>query len=363
MYASSIPVVLRQPTGVFEFDYATGGGFPRGRYTIVYGPWSSGKTNIVYGAIAAAQRGPASCNKAVYVNVEGTFDPVWAAKFGVDVDALIIINGAYGEETVDLIDALIRAEDVAFLAVDSLASLVGIKEITQTTETADVGSSSLLIKRMCNKLMYAFNEEARRSHYPAVVLVNQVRYKIGTPPGMDPETIPGGITQWFLASLIVRLYGKNVVEKDIHPDLTAFKDTSAIIKKSKVPIMQNTFKYKQVMYAHEGMAVGDTDSWNMVAAHLKAMGSLENTGKGWSLEGTLYPKLAPIEDRYRMDVLYRIHLQQLIIDANIGKGMFVDDTHLINKNPTASLQPGEGVPMEEPPSTGQMLFGADKDGL
>ena len=35
---SNIPQVDRIPTGMFEFDMKTGGGFPRGRYTILYGP-------------------------------------------------------------------------------------------------------------------------------------------------------------------------------------------------------------------------------------------------------------------------------------------------------------------------------------
>ena len=38
---NKIPVVRRLPTGIFEFDFYTGGGFPCGRYTIVYGPESS----------------------------------------------------------------------------------------------------------------------------------------------------------------------------------------------------------------------------------------------------------------------------------------------------------------------------------
>jgi recombination protein RecA len=201
--ANTIKPVARLATGVFEFDFHTGGGFPRGRYTIVFGPESSGKTNICYLAAAQAQRGPESCNKVVWVNVETTFDPLWAAQFGVDISKLLVINPGYGEEAVDAIDAVVRAVDVAAVFVDSIAALISSKEISQSAENYDVGTSALMIKRLVNKLMVAFGAQSRFNHYPAVVLINQTRYKIGVMFG-NPETIPGGMAQKFLASLIIR---------------------------------------------------------------------------------------------------------------------------------------------------------------
>jgi recombination protein RecA len=45
------------PTGALSLDLALGiGGFPRGRIVEVYGPESSGKTTLMYHAIAEAQR-------------------------------------------------------------------------------------------------------------------------------------------------------------------------------------------------------------------------------------------------------------------------------------------------------------------
>lgn len=78
-----IPDVQRIPTGLFEFDLATGGGFPQSRLSIVYGPESSGKSNICYLAAAKAQKGPAHCNKVVWIDLEGTFDPNWVDRKSV----------------------------------------------------------------------------------------------------------------------------------------------------------------------------------------------------------------------------------------------------------------------------------------
>ena len=251
---SEIPLVERIPTGVFEFDLATGGGFPRSRYSIVYGPESSGKTNICYAAAAQAQKMPEPCNKVVWVDLEGTLDAKWASQFGIDVEELLVVRPSYGEEAVDLIDALVRAEDVAMLVVDSLATVVSSKEIDQSVEKFDVGTASLLVKRLCNKLVIALATEAKRGHTPAVVLINQTRFKIGVMFG-DPETMPGGQTMKFLSSLTVRLYGKNKIEKTISSELPAFKETTAVIKKAKVGVSKYNFDYDLCMLPHNGIIV------------------------------------------------------------------------------------------------------------
>lgn len=310
---SEVPQVRRLPTGVFEFDLATGGGFPFNRYSIVYGPESSGKTNLIYKAIAQAQRLPEPCNKAVMVDLEGTFDAGWAQRFGVDIDSLIVAKPSYGEQAVDMIDALVRAGDVAFLAVDSIAVLVAAKEVEGSTEKADVGTSALLIKRLSNKLAIALSEEQKRGHEVAVVLLNQTRFKIGVMFG-DPETMPGGQTVKFNASMIVRLNGKNLMVKEISGSVPAFKQTRAVIKKAKIGVTQVEFEYDMTMLEHDGLIVGETDSFNKVKNYLQNSGDLKKNDKGkWEVLGQAYPTLAAIQDMYRAEDSFALQLQQLVV--------------------------------------------------
>lgn len=324
---SEIPLVERIPTGVFEFDLATGGGFPRSRYSIVYGPESSGKTNICYCAAAQAQRLPAPCNKVVWVDLESTFSPDWAAQFGIDVEELIVVRPSYGEEAVDLVDALIRAEDVAMLVVDSLATVVSSKEIDQSVEKFDVGTASLLVKRLCNKLVIALATESKRGHTPAVVLINQTRFKIGVMFG-DPETMPGGQTMKFLSSLTVRLYGKNKIEKSISSELPAFKETTAVIKKAKVGVTKYNFDYDLCMFPHNGLIVGETRSWSTVSGYLKDLGHLKKAekGTGWTLLGKTYQTLVMIQDMYEAEDSFKLQLQKMVIDSFKGKSFTVEAT-------------------------------------
>lgn len=309
---SEILTPRRQPTGIFEFDLATGGGFPYCRYSVVYGPESSGKSNVLYKAIAQVQRLPPPCNKAVLVDLEGTFDPMWAARLGVDVDALIVCKPSYGEQAVDMIDALIRASDVALIGLDSIAVVVAAKEVDGSTEKADVGTSALLVKRLANKLAIALSEEQKRGHEVCVVLLNQTRFKIGVLFG-DPETMPGGQTLKFNSSLTVRLYGKNKTVKEISSQIPAFKETNMVIKKAKVGITKASTEFDMALIEHDNLCVGDTDSWNAVKGYLQAGGHLVNTGKGWQLLGVTYPKLEVIRDTYYAENDFSVKLQQMVI--------------------------------------------------
>jgi len=322
---NQVPKVERIPTGVFEFDFATGGGFPQGRMSIVFGVESSGKTNLCLKAIAHIQKAfPEHCNKCAFVDLEGTFDPFWAAQMGVDTEALILLKPLNGEEAVDMVDAVMRASDLALCVVDSIAVMVSTREVEASADKADVGTSPILVKRMCNKAAIALGEESRKGHYPALILINQRRFKIGVMFG-DPETMPGGETMKFLSSLTVRMTGKNVADKTVHPDKPVYKNTSVTVKKSKVPINSASFEYDMAMVPVGDLDVGDTDSWTTVSNHLKTMGTLVNTGAGWTLFGETYKTLVPIKEQYFCDPLFRVKCQQLVVQSVAGSTLMVAD--------------------------------------
>lgn len=325
MCGKEVPVVNRIPTGIFEFDFATGGGFPEGRLSIVYGPESSGKTNHCLKAVATMQRRPGPNNKCVWIDLEQCFDPVWAAALGVNVDELIVIKPAYGEEAVDMVDAVLRADDTALVIVDSIAVMIAVKEVEQSTETADVGTSPLLNKRLCNKVLAGLGMEGRRKHFPTVIFVNQTRMKIGVIKG-NPETMPGGMTQKFAAAMIVRLSGRNKMVKEISSELPAFKETTCVIKKAKVPIRQSETEYDLAMQKTDRLDPGESLSWNSVMNHLKSLGILTKAqkGQGWTLLGQSFPTLIPIQDTYEAEPEYALKLQQTVIEAYKGKTFMID---------------------------------------
>lgn len=308
--ASKVDLVERIPTGIFQFDLATGGGVPRGRVTVLYGAESSGKTTVALKLIAYVQR--VLKRKAVYVDLEATYDPQWAAKFGVDTDALVVLQPDTAEQAVDLIEAVMYAEDMGIVVVDSLAAMVTENEINSEAGKMIVGGASLMVGKMIRKVTSAISTEGKREHRPAVVLINQTRFKVGVLFG-DPEIMPGGQSPKFAASMIIRLYGKNKLVKEVHEGLPTFKETSCILKKWKVPVVNANFEYDLCMIPHGELSIGEAPSWNTVSNYLKQHNLLVNNGKGWDCLGAKFKTLGEIQARYTQDADVRAALQLEVI--------------------------------------------------
>jgi RecA/RadA recombinase len=249
---------------------------------------------------------------------------------GVNTSDLLVVNAGYGEEAIDLCDALVRAEDVAILIVDSMAGLIASKEIAQSVENYDIGTSALLIKRMVNKLMIGFCEEQKRGHDPCVILINQTRFKPGVLFG-DPETMPGGEAQKFLSSLRVRVRATNIVDKAVNRVM--FKDTQVTVKKAKIPVRAASFDFKLCVHDHDDMHIGETDSFNMVKSHLQALGYLVKTSKGYAIQTgdpvqpTIdFPTLTAMQERYQKHEGFRMVLQGLVIESYKDKLILVEES-------------------------------------
>ena len=102
-------------TGAISFDAALGiGGFPRGRVVEIFGPESSGKTTIALQVIGEAQK---QGGMAAFVDAEHALDPIYAAKLGVDVDNLLVSQPDYGEQALEIAEALVRSGAIDVLVV------------------------------------------------------------------------------------------------------------------------------------------------------------------------------------------------------------------------------------------------------
>src|SRR6202521_5207326 len=103
-------------TGSISFDAALGvGGVPRGRVIEIFGPESSGKTTITLQIIAEAQK---LGGMAAVVDAEHALDPQYAKKLGVDVDNLLVSQPDYGEQALEITEALVRSNAIDVLVVD-----------------------------------------------------------------------------------------------------------------------------------------------------------------------------------------------------------------------------------------------------
>jgi recombination protein RecA len=273
----------RLPTGIFPFDLATGGGFPRGKISIVYGPESSGKTNIVLKAVAMHQTIYPD-QKVVFVDIENSFDPEWAKRLGVKVEDVIMLYPAYAEQCVDMVEMLLQAEDVGLVVVDSIAAMITAFEVESSAEKAIVAGNAVAVQKLTKKSIYALGDARKVGRHPTMICINQIRYKIGVMYG-DPETLPGGKALPFQSAMTVRLYGKNELDKSISKTMPILKVTSCILRKWKCPVVSASFEYKMVTIPHKGLSVGQVDDWNTVQSYLRNYGWLKKDGQHWDMVG------------------------------------------------------------------------------
>jgi recombination protein RecA len=182
-------------TGSISFDAALGvGGVPRGRVIEIFGPESSGKTTITLQIIAEAQK---AGGMAAFVDAEHALDPQYAKKLGVDVDNLLVSQPDYGEQALEITEALVRSGAIDVLVVDSVAALVPKAELDGEMGDSHMGLQARLMSQALRKLTGTVSKSRT-----SLIFINQIREKIGVMFG-NPETTTGGRALKFYASVRV----------------------------------------------------------------------------------------------------------------------------------------------------------------
>lgn len=322
--ASTVVPVARLPTDIFPLDVMLGGGIPIRKFTMIVGPNASNKTNIALKLIASHQRRYPD-KACVFVDIEDTFDPAWAREIGVDTDRLLLIKPDFAEQAVDITTQLLKAEDIGLIVIDSLAALMSAKEIENSAETMQVGGSALLISRFVKKITVELSKAGKEDRVPTVVAINQVRTKIGAYG--DPESYPGGAAMLHGMSLIIRVYGKGVMDSKVHADLPVLRETTVTIKKNKMKIVSQAGKFAMVVLPHKGLKVGEVDDWTTISNYLKDYGFLskkEGSKGGWTMLGDDYPTLAEARQKMVDDVALGDQIREALI-ARILKDNEVAD--------------------------------------
>ena len=211
------------PTGSISFDAALGvGGFPRGRVVEIFGPESSGKTTITLQVIAEAQK---AGGMAAFVDAEHALDPVYAKKLGVDVDNLLVSQPDYGEQALEIAEALVRSGAIDVLVVDSVAALVPKAELDGEMGDSHMGLQARLMSQALRKLTGIVSKSRT-----CLIFINQIREKIGVMFG-NPETTTGGRALKFYASVRVDIRRIAAIKEG---DIVTGSRTKVKVVKNKV---------------------------------------------------------------------------------------------------------------------------------
>src|SRR6267143_1858656 len=170
-------------TGSISVDFALGiGGFPRGRISEIFGPESSGKTTVALQVVAEAQK---VGGMAAYIDVEHALDPAYARKLGVDVDNLLVSQPDYGEQALEITNALIASGSIDVLVVDSVAALVPKAELDGEMGDSFMGENARQFLKDNPEVRKKLDMELRK----ALGLIRaEVPSPIAPPPAPAPIT-------------------------------------------------------------------------------------------------------------------------------------------------------------------------------
>lgn len=275
----------RISTGCFIMDFALLGGIPTSRGSMFVGERHGGKSTMACKVVAAAQR-QFPGQRAVWLDVEGTFDSVWASQLGVNIDQLYVVDCETGEMAVDAADAILGSRETSLIVLDSVAAMAPMKELDSSIEDQHVGLQARMIGSLVRRATSAFIKERKRGHMVTMLYINQFRMKIGVSFG-DPRVIPGGKALEFGTSVQAIIKNKESKGKDEEGvDSIAHNEHSFTITKNKVNAGPRTGEFQLVRTdnTENNLFTGDIDDAATVLLYAKRFGFYTGGGSSWKLD-------------------------------------------------------------------------------
>ena len=193
---------IRMPmVGVNRILY---GGIPKGRMVEFSGQESGGKTTTALLFAGSYQKQDE--RPVFFVDSEGTYDPRWAAKLGVDNSRLIkwTPENVTAEEVFQKILEVAETDEVGLIILDSIPALVPQQIDAKDMTEYQIGGISKALTTFTMKLQKIL----LKNNTVTFIGLNQLRDNMS--PYGAPTTTPGGRAWKHLTSLRLEMGSSNV---------------------------------------------------------------------------------------------------------------------------------------------------------
>ena len=182
----------RIPFNIPALDNLTGGGIPKKRMTLLYGPTNVGKSYLASQVVANAQR---QGGTTAWIDTELSWDSKWVTKCGIDATNVLVAQPTNGEEAMDTARELMRA-GVDVIVLDSIAGLVPTAVHDEDFSYNPMAWQARIVNTSLPRIL------PNLKNGTAFIAINQVRSSMG-PVALD--AMPGGLAQSFFAHFLLQV--------------------------------------------------------------------------------------------------------------------------------------------------------------
>lgn len=199
--------ITRIPTGILALDVALKGGFARGRHIELFGTENIGKTTIAYCIAAQAQR---LGGTAGMCDLEGTYDPEYAASLGVDIAHFPLHRQkkGHGERAFDIVETMVR-RGLDVIIIDTISALLPKAEYESALDEGSFGTDQARLMSKGLRKLTAANDQT------VFVWLNQTRQIVGASMFAKQTTTSGGRAMGFYAATRIEMVRTETIKKPI----------------------------------------------------------------------------------------------------------------------------------------------------
>ena len=189
----------RIPFNIPSLDRITGGGIPKKKFTLIYGPTNVGKSYLALQIVANAQR---QGGTAAWIDTELSWDPEWAERCGVDAKKVLVSGAPSAEDAFEAArEAMQLGVDV--IVLDSIAGLVPTKVGEEEFGYNPMAWQARFVNSALPKLL------PNLKYGSAFVAINQVRATLAK---VQVDNMPGGQGQAFYAHFLMQVRRKEWIK-------------------------------------------------------------------------------------------------------------------------------------------------------
>lgn len=209
----SLPQSEIIPSPSFGINYVLGGGFWTGRFSLLWGNYSSGKTTFLLHTLANAQE---MGYTPVIVDAEGSYTDEWGSKCGLDMDKRIWMKSNIVESILKELKPMMKSNIKYAILIDSVNA---VQSESFFDDKGGIASGA----RSRSKLLNTLSEYLHPEKNIILAVAQQTVDLSGSHPRVAAKL---GNAEDHICTNIIRLFGSSAKDK-----LERVQENSMIINK------------------------------------------------------------------------------------------------------------------------------------